>query len=151
MNNASPAWVAVGDKFSQTHTFTEDQVRAFATAAGDTNPLHHDAAIAGASHYKKLIVSGTHTTALILGLTASYFSKRYSVVGVSFSVAFQRPVFADATVQMEWEVVATTMKHDNAQQVEMRGGIYDEQGDLCLLATGVVRVRRVGHQVGIHS
>ncbi len=37
-------WVMVGEKFSKLHTFNEDQVRAFATQAGDTNPLHHDSA-----------------------------------------------------------------------------------------------------------
>ena len=133
-------WVAVGDKFSKTHTFDEDQVRAFATEVGDTNPLHHDTEVAAASRYKKLIVSGTHTTALVLGLTASHFSKGYSVVGVSFSVEFHRPVFADATVQIEWEVVATTMTRDNVQKVEMRGGLFDEKGELCVKATGGVRV-----------
>ncbi len=133
-------WVAVGDKFSKTHTFNEHQVRAFATEAGDTNPLHHDTEVAAASRYKKLIVSGTHTTALVLGLTASHFSKGYSVVGVSFSVEFHRPVFADATVQIEWEVVAATMTRDNVQKVEMRGGLFDEKGELCVQATGVVRV-----------
>jgi acyl dehydratase len=140
MTETKNAWVSVGDKFSKTHTFDEDQVRAFANEAGDTNPLHHDTEVAAASRYKKLIVSGTHTTALILGLTASHFSKGYSVVGVSFSVEFHRPVFADATVRIVWEVVAATMMRDNVQKVEMRGGMIDENGDLCVQATGVVRV-----------
>ncbi|OIQ76415.1 (R)-specific enoyl-CoA hydratase [mine drainage metagenome] len=140
MKDKSHAWVAVGEKFSKLHTFTEDQVRAFATDAGDTNPLHHDAAVAAASRYKKLIVSGTHTTALILGLTASHFSKSYCVVGISFSVEFRRPVLADATVQIEWEVVATSMKKDKVQRVELRGGMYDEKGDLCVQATGTTRI-----------
>lgn len=140
MTQQKNAWVAVGDKFSKTHTFNEDQVRAFAIEAGDTNPLHHDTEVAAASRYKKLIVSGTHSTALVLGLTASHFSKNYSVVGVSFSVEFHRPVFADATVQIEWEVVAATMIRDNVETVEMRGGMFDENGHLCVQATGVVRV-----------
>jgi acyl dehydratase len=140
MNEKKNAWVAVGDKFSKAHTFNEDQVRAFATEAGDSNPLHHDTKVAAASRYKKLIVSGTHTTALVLGLTASHFSKNYSVVGVSFTVEFHRPVFADATVQIEWEVLAAPMTRDNIQRVEMRGGMFDEKGELCVQATGVVRL-----------
>jgi acyl dehydratase len=134
------AWIVVGDKFSKTHTFNEDQVRAFATEAGDTNPLHHDSEIASASRYKKLIVSGTHTTALILGLTASHFSKGYSVVGVTFTVEFHRPVFADATVRIEWEVVATKMTREGVQRVEMRGGMLDEKGEVCVGATGIVQI-----------
>ena len=133
-------WISVGDKFSKMHTFHEDQVRAFATEAGDTNPLHHDDAVAAASRYKKLIVSGTHSTALILGLTASHFSKNYSVVGVSFSVEFLRPVFADATVRIAWEVLSADMTRDKVQRVEMRGGLSDAEGQLCVRATGVVRL-----------
>jgi acyl dehydratase len=140
MTEKKTTWVAVGDKFSKTHTFNEDQVRTFATEAGDTNPLHHDSDFAATSRYEKLIVSGTHTTALILGLTASHFSKGYTVVGVSFSVTFHRPVFADATVQIEWEVGAATMTRESVQRVEMRGGMFDEMGELCVQATGVVRV-----------
>lgn len=140
MTNQTVPWVVVGEKFSKRHTFNEDAVRAFATEAGDTNPLHHDSAVATRSRYGGLIVSGTHTTALILGLTAAHFSKNFSVVGISFSVDFRQAVLADAAVQIEWEVVATSMKGDTAQIVELRGGLYDESGQLCVLATGSVKV-----------
>jgi 3-hydroxybutyryl-CoA dehydratase len=139
-NQTATAWVAVGEKFSKHHAFNEDQVRAFATAAGDTNPLHHDAAAAGCSRYGALIVSGTHSTALILGLTAEHFSKRFSVVGVSFSVDFRQAVLASAAVRIEWEVVATSMKGQTAQEVELRGGLYDKRGQLCVQAAGTVKV-----------
>lgn len=133
-------WIEVGHKFSRTHHFNEDQVRAFALAAGDTNPIHHDTEAAANSPYRRLIASGTHTSALILGLTASHFSENYAVVGVAFSVEMLRPVFADATVRIEWEVVGATMKSDHAQKIELRGGIYDAGGQKCLHATGVVRI-----------
>jgi acyl dehydratase len=140
MTNQTTAWVAVGERFSKHHAFNEDEVRAFATEAGDTNPLHHDSALAARSRYGGLIVSGTHTMALILGLTAAHFSKNFSVVGVSFSVDFRQAVLADAAVRIEWEVVATSMKGETAQKVELRGGLYDERGQLCVQATGIVKL-----------
>ena len=140
MTNQTAPWIAIGEKFSKHHAFNEDQVRAFATAAGDTNPLHHDAAAAERSRYGGLIVSGTHTTALILGLTAAHFSRNFSVVGVSFSVEFRQAVLASAAVRIEWEVVATSMKGETAQKVELRGGMYDESGQLCVQATGMVKL-----------
>lgn len=140
MTERPHAWVMVGERFSRLHTFNEDQVRAFATQAGDTNPLHHDSVVAAQSRYKQLIVSGTHTTALILGLTASHFSQNYSVVGIAFSVEFRKAVFADAVVRIEWEVVATSKTGSNAQRVELRGGMVDVAGALCVLATGAARV-----------
>lgn len=138
MNN--PAWVAVGERFSRRHVFNQMDVRAFATAAGDTNPLHHDAAVAGRSRYGGLIVSGTHTSALLLGLAGAHFSRRFSVVGMSFSVDFRRAVAADAAVQIGWEVVAVVIAHEAAQRVELRGGVYDASGELCVQATGMVRL-----------
>ena len=132
--------VCVGERFSTHHVFNETAARAFAMAAGDTNPLHHDLAVAQRSRYGGLIVSGTHTTALLLGLAAAHFSRDFSVVGTSFSVDFCRPVFMEARVQIEWEVVAVSVLRDAAQRVELRGGVYDERGEVCVQATGIVKL-----------
>lgn len=139
MTLKNPARVVVGERFSKRHVFNEMEVRAFATAAGDTNPLHHDLAVAERSRYGRLIVSGTHTTALLLGLAAAHFSRNFSVVGTSFSVDFRHAVFVDAHVKIEWEVAAASAARD-AQWVELCGGVYDEGGGLCVQATGVVKL-----------
>jgi hypothetical protein len=39
---------------------------------------------------------------LLLGLTASYFSKGMSMVGLDYWVGFKRPIYADETIRMEW-------------------------------------------------
>jgi hypothetical protein len=49
-------------------------------------------------------------------------------------------VFADATVRIEWEVVATKMTREGVQRVEMRGGMLDEKGEVCVGATGIVQI-----------
>jgi len=140
MTLKNPAWVVVGERFCKRHVFNEMAVRAFATAAGDTNPLHHDLAVAERSRYGRLIVSGTHTTALLLGLAAAHFSRNFSVVGTSFSVDFRQVVFVDAHVKIEWEVAAASVARDAAQWVQLCGGVYDEEGELCVQATGVVKL-----------
>ncbi|MBA5689932.1 MaoC family dehydratase [Rugamonas apoptosis] len=132
--------VIVGERFSKRHQFNELEARAFAIAAGDTNPLHHDKAIAERSRYGRLIVSGTHTTALLLGLAASHFARNYPVVGRSFTVDFRRPVFMGTQTRIEWEVVAVSMTRGAVQTVALRGGVYDEQGEPCVQATGTVRL-----------
>ena len=53
-------------------------------------------------------MSGTQTAARLMALTATYFSKRFDVVGLDFSVRFHKAVFADETVTLEWEVVDVT-------------------------------------------
>ena len=63
------------ERFSAEVTLTPAMVAAYAEAAGDTNPVHYDAAFAATTRYKRLIASGTHTTALLLGLTAAHYAQ----------------------------------------------------------------------------
>jgi acyl dehydratase len=90
------------ERFSAEITLTPAMVAQYAHGVGDTNPVHHDPDFAAASRYGRLIASGTHTTALLLGLTASHFSKHGSMVGLEFWVRFRRPIYADETLRLEW-------------------------------------------------
>jgi 3-hydroxybutyryl-CoA dehydratase len=131
------------ERFSSEVTFNPAMVAAYARAAGDDNPIHHDPGFAAASRYKRLIASGTHTTALLLGLTASHFSKQASMVGLEFSVRFRRPVFADETVRLEWLVIKVTANEKlGGDVVELRGRIKNQSGETALGAKGRVLVTR---------
>jgi 3-hydroxybutyryl-CoA dehydratase len=133
--------LTAGQRFSREYSFGPDDVRAFASAAGDDNPLHHDEALAGRTRFGGLIVSGTHTAALLLGLTASHFSKQGSVVGVKFSVAFHRAVRADETVLLEWVVDEVRPRSKGSGRfVDMTGSLRNRQGEVCVSATGTVLV-----------
>lgn len=140
MDDASPH-AHVGETFAETHRFTPDEVAAFSRAMGDTNPLHLDAEVAKASRYGRLIASGTHSTALLLGLTASHYSRKTTVVGVEFSVQLRRPVFADSTVTLTWTVTKLT-RHPKGKGnfVDLVGAVRDEEGRDCLTGTGRVLV-----------
>ena len=129
------------ERFSSEVTFTPAMVAEHAHAVGDTNPIHHDAEFAASSRYGRLIASGTHTTALLLGLTASHFSKKGSMVGLEFWVRFRRPVFADETVKLEWLVVKVTPNAKlKGEIVELRGRIRGANGETALGAKGRVLV-----------
>lgn len=129
------------ERFSAEVTLTPAMVAGYAQAVGDTNPVHHDPQFAAASRYRRLIASGTHTTALLLGLTASHFSKTASMVGLEFWVRFRRPVFADETVHLEWLVVRVTPNEKlDGEIVELRGRIRGEDGRTALGAKGRVLV-----------
>src|SRR5262245_41369412 len=96
------------ERFSTDVTLTPALVAAYAQAAGDPNPVHHDPEFAAATRYGRLIASGTHTTALLLGLTASHYSKQGAMVGLEFWVRFRRPISADETIRLECPVVKVT-------------------------------------------
>jgi len=134
--------IRIGDRFSREHRFTPAQAMEFSLAAGDDNPLHLNPAAAAASPYGELIVSGTHTSALLFGLTASYFSKITSVVGRRFTVQFRRAVRADATVIIEWQVIGLVPREGRpGHVVQLDGSLRDAaSGEVCVTATGEVVV-----------
>jgi 3-hydroxybutyryl-CoA dehydratase len=103
--------------------------------------VHHDVDFAARSRYGRLIASGTHTTALILGLTASHYSRNRSMVGLEFAVRFFKPIFADETIELEWLV--TRVRPNQKLQgdiVELRGRIRNQSKQTALGATGKILV-----------
>lgn len=129
------------ERFSSEITLTPATVAAYAGAAGDGNPVHHDPAYAARTRFGRLIASGTHTTALLLGLTASHFSRQGAMVGLEFWVRFRRPIYADETIRLEWLVVRVTPNEKlKGDVVELRGRIKGQDGQTALGAKGRVLV-----------
>jgi acyl dehydratase len=132
--------VQFGETFSETLTMTPDAAKAFSRAARDFNPLHHDEEAAAASRYGKLIVSGTQMAAHLMALTATHFTKRGEAVGLDFSLRFHRPVYADETITLSWEVVEVKPTAAGRDVVDLRGRVTNQQGELAVAATGRIMV-----------
>jgi 3-hydroxybutyryl-CoA dehydratase len=131
----------VGERFSKEVALTPAIVAAFSQAAGDTNPIHFDPAYAATTRFGKVIASGTHTSSLLLGLTAAHFSTRGSVVGLEFTVTFRRAVFADERVRIEWDVVKVTPNERlRGEIVDMLGRLIGQDGAPSVEAKGRVLV-----------
>jgi acyl dehydratase len=129
------------ERFSSEITLTPAIVASYAASVGDTNPVHHDEAFAASTRYGKLIASGTHTTALLLGLTASHYSKDASMVGLEFWVRFRRPIDAEEKIRLEWLVVKVTPNAKlGGDIVDLRGRIRNGRGETALGAKGRVLV-----------
>jgi acyl dehydratase len=129
------------DRFSSEVTLSPDRVAEYALAAGDSNPIHFDAEFAAQTRYRRIIASGTQTTALLLGLTAAHFSKGASMVGLEYWVKFRRPVFADETIRMEWLVIRVTRNARlGGHIVELRGRLQGQDGQTAIGAKGRVLV-----------
>ena len=129
------------ERFSSEVTLSPAMVAEYANAVGDNNPIHHDPEFAATTRYGRPTASGTHTTALILGLTASHFSKKGAMVGLEFWVRFRRPIYADETIRLEWLVVKVTPNEKlKGEIVELRGRIKGQDGRTALGAKGRVLV-----------
>lgn len=129
------------ERFSSEVSLTPATASTYAHAAGDTNPVHHDAGFAAATRYGRPIASGTYTTALLLGLTASHYSKTAAMVGLEFWVRFRRAIYADETIRLEWLVVRVTPNRKlDGDVVELRGRIRNQNGETALGARGRILV-----------
>jgi len=129
------------ERFSSEITLSPELVGNYAQLVGDTNPVHHDPAFASATRFGRLIVSGTHTTALLLGLTASHYSRRGAMVGLEFWVRFRNAIFADETIFLEWLVIRVTPNAIlGGDVVDLRGRIRNAKGVTAIGARGRVLV-----------
>jgi len=129
------------ERFSSDVSLSPASVVEFANAAGDNNPIHHDPEFAATTRFGRPTASGPHTTALLLGLTASHFSKKGAMLGLEFWVRFRRPIYADETIRLEWMVVKVTRNQKlRGEIVELRGRIKGQDGKTSLGAKGRVLV-----------
>jgi acyl dehydratase len=129
------------ERFSSEVKLSPEAVIQFATAAGDTNPIHHDGEFAATTRFGRPTASGPHTSALLLALTAAHFSKKGAMLGLEFWIRFRRPIYADETILLEWMVVKVTPNEKlRGEIVELRGRIKGQDGKTSLGAKGKILV-----------
>lgn len=97
-----PADLGVGDSFAFTKTITDGDIRRFAAASGDTNPLHLDEDFAGETRFKGRIAHGT----LVGGLISAALARVPGlVIYLSQDLEFHNPVRVDDRVTAECDIV----------------------------------------------
>jgi len=129
--------VTPGERFLRRVTFDEDSIRAFATLCGDANPLHHDAAYAARSAFGTLIASGPQTTALMMGLNATFFCERFDALGLGFQFRFVKAVPAGATLTLEWTITRSEPKVSlRGHIVSVEGRAVDDEGTVYVTGSG---------------
>lgn len=96
------AALSVGDRVEFSKRLTDDDVRAFAAASGDTNPLHLDEEYAEKTMFGERIAHGT----LVSGLISAALARLPGlVIYLSQDVEFHNPVGIDDRVTAECEIV----------------------------------------------
>ena len=129
------------ERFSAVLTLAPAATSAFARAAGDLNPLHHDADFAVTTRFGRVLASGPQTTAHLMALTASHFAKRGAMLGLEFWFRFCRPVYADETITLEWLVVAVKQSSRlGGEIIDLRGRLRKQNGETAVGAKGRVLV-----------
>lgn len=94
----------VGETASRTRTLTDDDVRAFARACGDVNPVHLDDAYAATTRFGQRIVHGMLTASLISAVIGNDLPGNGTIY-LGQDLKFRAPVFIGDTVTATVEIV----------------------------------------------
>jgi acyl dehydratase len=147
--NAERQWpstpAAVGLEIKRVDRYSREDIAAFAAACGDTNPLHDGRA--SAFSFGDVIASGQHTSAMMLSLATSYFSRPRAsrpteVLVLHVNFAFKQPVFADEDVTLRWRVEEVSWNTRQAGHViVLSGEAITDRAPLVLVARAAVLVR----------
>lgn len=95
----------IGDHASRTKTIMDADIRAFAQASGDTNPIHLDETFAATTRFGRRIAHGMLTASLISAVLGNDLPGTGTIY-LSQSMSFKAPVFLDDTITARVEVIA---------------------------------------------
>ena len=144
---AIAALVQVGERIEHVAHYTRDEISRFAMLTLDSNPLHHDREAAVSAGMPDVIASGLHTSALMSGLAATYFSRNSdgvarSMLCLHFNFAYREPIFAGSDVTMRWVVSSTEWNAGLDGVIAQLEGKAIVANAPAVIARGTVLVRR---------
>ena len=87
----------IGDTASLSKTFSDEDVRAFATISGDKNPVHLDEEYAAKTQFKKRIAHGILTAGLISAILGTQLPGEGSIY-LGQQLNFKAPVYLNDTI-----------------------------------------------------
>lgn len=138
--------VRTGESIEHVASYSREDISRFATLTLDLNPVHHDREAARRAGQPDVIASGQHTSALMSGLAASYFSRAddgvaRSMLCLNFNFAYREPIFADAQVTLRWLVASTEWNSSLDGVIAQLEGRALVGGAPAVIARGTVLVR----------
>jgi acyl dehydratase len=134
--------VFVGERFERRAVFDAASIRRFAELSGDENPLHHDEDAAAAGPFGRLIASGPHVTSLMMGLDATYFSRRFDALGLEFDFRFVKAIPEGTELTLEWTITGSEVKPSlEGFIVTVAGRAVDAAGTIFTTAHGSNLIR----------
>jgi 3-hydroxybutyryl-CoA dehydratase len=139
--DAAAPRVVPDERFTKTIHLNFADVSAFARMVGDENPLHHDAAYAAQTRFKRPLACGGQLVAQMMGFLASHYAARGNVIGHDVQFRLHQPVFAEETIEFVWQVEEITpAPHLKGDVVMLRGQVRNEAGKVAMSAKARILV-----------
>ena len=98
--------VKVGDTAEFAKTVSEPDIVAFAEVTGDNQPLHLDDSYAAKTRFKRRLAHGMLSAGFISAALGTKLAPNATVIYLSQSLQFRRPVFPGDTITARLEVTA---------------------------------------------
>ncbi|RZJ08096.1 MAG: hypothetical protein EOP39_14705 [Rubrivivax sp.] len=142
--------IRIGETCESHVRFTRDDIATFARLTGDSNPLHYDMQAAQRARHGEIIASGQQTTAMMIGLVASHFSRADDGHGrellcLNFNFAFKAPVFAEQELVLYWRVATVEWNETlGGWLAHVDGRATVRNAHPCVIGRGTLLVKGVG-------
>ncbi|KAG9405468.1 Ribonuclease P protein subunit p14 [Aphanomyces cochlioides] len=117
---------AVGVTAEIHHTFSAEDVKAFAALSGDTNPLHVDPAFAATTVFGKPVVHGILCTSLF---PTMFGATMPGAIYVSQNMRFHKPLYVNEPVRARIEV---TQVREFRRFVICSTKCFNKEGDVAI-------------------
>lgn len=137
LENAPVVSVEVGARIEGRYVFDDDNIRSYALAAVDHNPLHHDADVAAQSQFGCLIACAAQSTGVYTSLLATYFAPAGQALGLEFNFKLRRAVRTGTDAAMIWVIVAREHSEKlGGDLVDIEGTMTDQDGRVLIEGRG---------------
>jgi len=139
----------VGDRLSHEirRTVTETDNLLFSTMTHNPQPLHLDAEAARASEFGQILVNGTFTFALMVGLSVGDTTLNTLVANLGYDkLVMPKPVFLGDTLRAETEVVELrdSKSRPDAGLVTFRHSLRNQRDEIVCQCLRTALLKRKG-------
>lgn len=115
--------VGMEEKF--TVRVTDGMMQMFRQLSGDINPLHTNDDYAKSAGFPRKVVYGMLYASFLSTLAGVYLPGKYCLLH-EVKTSFVRPVFVGDTLEISGKI---SHKNDTFRQVEIKGGIRNQNGE----------------------
>lgn len=137
--------VHVGYRLAElTKAVTQDQISAYASAAGDFNPIHLDEQYAAGTQFGRRIAHGMLVLAFVSEMMATAFPREWPSAG-RLKARFKAPVYPGEVVRVTGEAVAAIDEPGgDTREVEFRVAVVKPDGTEAISGQAFVGFRTGG-------
>jgi 3-hydroxybutyryl-CoA dehydratase len=102
--------IEVGQVATLTKTVTDEDIRKFAEATGDSNPLHLDSTYAARTRFKQTIAHGMLSASVISAVLGTVLAPHAVVIYLSQNLRFRAPVKPGDTLEVKATVTSVDIE-----------------------------------------